>query len=221
MHTLQHRLQHRLQHTVTHTATHCNALRLTATHCNSGTALLECTRVDLECGLEITDETGATHCNTTATHCIALQRTATYCTTLKHTAMHCIALQRTATHCNTLQHTATHCNTLQHTATHYTMSTSAPQSLYQICCETRFATQFTTELTTQFTTNQFTTQSIANRADLCKYPGKAREKVWRGLETLRLTGNYEQAPRLERETRALVTLKVCVVVYCSCVAVLW
>ena len=45
--------------------------------------------------------------------------------------------------------------------------------------------------------------------------------MWRGLETLRLTGNYEQAPRLERETRALVTLKVCVVVYFTCIAVLW
>jgi hypothetical protein len=37
---------------------------------------------------------------------------------------------------------------------------------------------------------------------------KDREKVWRGLETLRLTANYEAAPRLERETRGLVTLKV-------------
>jgi hypothetical protein len=37
---------------------------------------------------------------------------------------------------------------------------------------------------------------------------KDREKVWRGLETLRLSAHYEFVPRLERETRALVTLKV-------------
>ena len=37
---------------------------------------------------------------------------------------------------------------------------------------------------------------------------KAREKVWRGLETLRQSAHYEAAPHLERETRGLVTLKV-------------
>eukprot|EP00802_Teleaulax_amphioxeia_P005707 Tamp_05711.p1 GENE.Tamp_05711~~Tamp_05711.p1 ORF type:complete len:634 (+),score=133.29 Tamp_05711:882-2783(+) len=37
---------------------------------------------------------------------------------------------------------------------------------------------------------------------------KEREKVWMGLETLRATARYESVPRLERETRGLVTIKV-------------
>jgi len=37
---------------------------------------------------------------------------------------------------------------------------------------------------------------------------KEREKVWMGLETLRQTAHYESVPRLERETRGLVTLHV-------------